>query len=507
MKELSQKEAAGLDRRLEWGLYRDPVSQASLWVPEVMYEWQCRVLRECMAEGARVAVVTPNESGKTSVVVPVLGLSWMAAFPGGQVVSTAGVSRQIEENLWPVLRASLQRYPMWKITDDLSITAPSVEGVPSSTWKAFTTKDPQYAEGFHSRWYRAADGRVVYAPLLVIIDEAKSFEDEAIIRALVKRCNPDVCLMISTPGEDTGPFYDAFHLNKGKPWKTFEIGWSDCPHLRRGMNMAVRQETIDEMGATHPFVLSWIFGKFYRAGGRLVFDRMEDVSYCMSGMVPRIRGDRRVALDFSGGGDEQVFAARDGNVLLEIEAYHEQDTMRLADKLLAKCRKLNVKPEDVVADNGGLGKPIIDYMEQRGFAGIRRYMANEKARDQSRFASRATEDCYELRHLVSERAVRLLKDDVLLDQMRKRRYVMPRDDSNRIRLESKEVVRNRGEKSPDRLDTVTMLFADMPPIEAVMAEIEDKTPRHCPTLKSVMEAWREGGDRVDGVFAENAFEQ
>lgn len=449
------------DKTLTWVDGTDPVSQASLWVPYTLYPWQARVLDDLTRPGTRVAVVTPNESGKTSTVIPAAGLAFMAAFPGAQVASTSGVERQIREQLWPVLTAAVAKYPDWKVSnDDLKITAPSVEGMPPSTWKAFTARDAKDAEGFHGRWYRNNKGLLTWAPLMLIVDEAKTFEDDMF--SAFKRCDPDAWLTVSTPGEDAGPFFECFNLRRGKPWSCHEITWDDCPHLRVGVKLQDRLEEIEAKGMNNPIVLSWIFGKFFRSGGRVVFENMRHVERAMSGMGKWSRGHRRAALDFSAGGDEAVFAVRDGNRQMELAAFHERDTTFLGDKFLALLRKWEVKPEDTVGDNGGLGKPIIDYMERRGFRGIVRYMSDDEARDKSLYVNRVAEDHFYLKELLASGSISLVDDAKLKDQIRRRQYVMKNDDSNRIRMEPKEKMRDRGEGSPDRLDATVMLFSDMP---------------------------------------------
>ena len=65
------------------------------WLDDKLDQETAALKAGTVKAGCRVSVVTPNESGKTSVVIPVLGLSFMTAFPGAQVVSTAGVERQI----------------------------------------------------------------------------------------------------------------------------------------------------------------------------------------------------------------------------------------------------------------------------------------------------------------------------------------------------------------------------------------------------------------------------
>jgi len=444
---------------VRWPANGDPISQASLWLPLRLYGWQTRAIRACMTQGARVAVVTPNESGKTSMVLPALGLAWMAAFPGSQVVSTSGVERQIKKQLWPVLRSVLAPFPRWVVTEDLHIKAPSVRGIPGSEWEAFTTKDPQYAEGFHPRWYLDENRKPVYAPLLIIIDEAKTFNDPELMFAFTKRCDPDVLLMVSTPGEDTGSFFDAFHKDR-KNWVCIEVAWADCPHLRQGVKLEKRIETIKELGENHPLVQSWVFGKFYRTGSRLLFDNMHDVEMAMSGTLPWVRGKKIVALDFSGGGDEQVLVPVDGNRVMDLEICHEQDAVKLADRWVRRFQELRVSGEDIVADNGGLGKVCIDLLESKGFPGIQRYMSADEARHGEMYKFRVTEDHYELRERLMMQSVILPNDDKLKDQMRKRRYLV-KNEENLIQIEPKEKMRDRGEGSPDRLDGVVMALSRM----------------------------------------------
>lgn len=448
-----------MDRKLVWPPYMDPVSQAQLWTPMPLYPWQANIIRDCMIIGARVAAVTPNESGKTSSVIPSLGLAWMAAFPGSQVVSTSGVERQIKEQLWPVLKAALGKYPKWSITDDnLTIRAPSVRNLPPATWKAFSTNDPQLAEGFHDRWYEDDHKRMVYAPLLMIIDEAKTFDDEEMFFAF-RRCGPAAWLVVSTPGEDKGPFWKCFNAWRAD-WKCHEVGWNDCPHLLKGHKYEERLALIRQYGEDDPYIQSMVFGKFFRKGGRMVFDRWETVEYASSGLVPWKKGERRAAVDLSGGGDEQVFMVRDGNMVLDIQAFRQKDSTLLVKDLVALFQRWQLQPWEIVADAGGLGAPIIDQLGAAGWA-VGRYLGNAAARDKTAFMDRASEDAFAVRQLMIERRISLPKDETLREQMRRRQYSRRNDNSNRVKLESKEDIRRRSEESPDRLDTLTMLFADV----------------------------------------------
>jgi hypothetical protein len=55
--------------------------------------------------------------------------------------------------------------------------------------------------------------------------------------------------------------------------------------------------------------------------------------------------------------------------------------------------------------------------------------------------------------------LRIQTDDKLAKQMREREYVMKNNQGNRRALVSKEELRLHGKDSPDRLDTLLMMFS------------------------------------------------
>ena len=157
-----------------------PLMQAPGWGMPMLYEWQREIMNEAARPGARVAVSTNNGSGKTSILVPLLGLSIMAAFPGATVFSTAGAVEQIRGQLFSYLNSMIRPYldSGWKcvMTDELSITAPKIKGL-SSRWIARVPRDAITMEGYHGKWDRDDKGNQVWRPVCVIIDEAKSVDE------------------------------------------------------------------------------------------------------------------------------------------------------------------------------------------------------------------------------------------------------------------------------------------------------------------------------------------
>lgn len=190
----------------------------------------------------------------------------------------------------------------------------------------------------------------------------------------------------------------------------------------------------------------------------MIFDNLDAVRRAMSGLLMQRRGPRAVAVDLSGGGDEQVLAKREGNVVLPLMTWRERDTAALTRTLSREFERFGVRAEDITCDEGGLGKPIIDSLEAMGWKGIYRYLGNAQARDPNSYVNRYAEDHFELRYAIDQGAVVLPRDERLEDQLRRRRYARRNDDSNRVRVEPKPDVRKRGEESPDRLDAVVMVM-------------------------------------------------
>lgn len=198
--------------RSELDMLGDPLALWNMWDEDPPYQWQSDVISSIFS-GTPTIVTTPNEAGKTSKIVANSGLICMAKYPGCKVVSTAGSFRQVSEQLWPIVRSKVAPFPKWRITEE-KLYAPSINGIPGSTWTIFSTDDPKKAEGYHAQRFKDAEGNLVYCPLMYIIDEAKAVESGIFEAAY--RCDPDYFLVCSTPGEEDGELYNIIQRIQGR---------------------------------------------------------------------------------------------------------------------------------------------------------------------------------------------------------------------------------------------------------------------------------------------------
>lgn len=194
---------------LDWG-NAHPLYQARLYTPFPLYEWQYDILCAASQPHSRAIESTNNESGKTSVLLPVFGLSCMMAFPGCWVYSTSGSDRQVKEQLFeqqlrPLVEQKHWQDAGWRIKtgSELKVTAPN-----GSTWLGYVCSDANTAEGFHGRWVTDHDlGVPRYCPCVYLVDESKSVPDG--VHEAIRRIDPDFMLSLSTPGKMAGFFYEG----------------------------------------------------------------------------------------------------------------------------------------------------------------------------------------------------------------------------------------------------------------------------------------------------------
>src|SRR5215471_3974765 len=215
-----------------------------------LYPWQCDVLQPFMfASGAKarlvqVAVMSPNEGGRSSLLVSGVATWWLARHTRGKGGITTADQKQLNEQVIPALEQNKLKMPGWH-----SVQSPYYRLMTPSGGRliAFTTDDAGRVEGLHK-------GDDVEAPLLWIIDEAKNVKPE--IFTGVDRCSYNAKLLSSSPGLKRGVFFDAFTKDKAQ-YVSVSAGLKDCPHIARDKVDRI----IARYGIEHPFTRSSIFGE------------------------------------------------------------------------------------------------------------------------------------------------------------------------------------------------------------------------------------------------------
>ena len=400
------------------------------------YDWQIRVLRDLNLKESKVAMKAANGSGKTAVVAASAVLWHMMRFPKSLTITTAGVWRQVEDQLWP----SLRQYTA-TLGDGWRVTSNEIEHQNGSRAIGFSTNDSGKFEGWHRQG--PSDN------LMMIVDEAKTVPD-AIYEAIA-RCQPSRLLIMSSCGGPSGAFYRAF-TKEASFWSTHSVTAFDCPHIPKDWI----DEQTEKWGIEHPLVRSMIYGEFMDLGSENLVIPYNSVQGCYQSPPVRNKKGRVAFCDFAAGGDENVLCVREGNEILPMKCWKERNTMDAVGRFIMEFRKHGLEADQIYADAGGLGIPMCDALAEAGWV-VNRVNNGSRAYDDRHYGNRGAEMWYESARIIEKCEVRLPEDDILVEQLTTR--LGKTNSKGKLMLESKDDLRSRGVSSPDRADALVGCLA------------------------------------------------
>ena len=386
---------------------------------------------------SRVSFLCSNEVGKTSRV-GCAAILFALEIKRAQVISTAGVWMQVVDQLVPALKRMSHLFPDWGFNEsDINIRG-------QRRYVGFSTRDEGFAQGFHKDTDR---------PLLAIIDEAAAVRD-VIFDGIEDRCNPDWLLVMGSPLEPQGRFYDI-ETKYAKFYTHHHLCQTDC--LQRA-GWWINQESIDRKiaryGKDHPFVQSNVFGEFAAQIENGLMS-LKEFNACIASPPQEMRhGDSPLHCWFDVGRNN-VCAVRHGNKVWLEKVWYESERQNVPGQIIKVASKLKrdlgLTPEDITVDAGGEdGKEITDDLQTMGWY-VRKWYGQQAALDP------------EYQNSVSEawiNGAKLIKDcDIIIpdnDNFRhqcltRRKKAHP---SGRSQIEPKDEYMKRGFTSPHEADAI-----------------------------------------------------
>ena len=405
-----------------------------LFLGFVPYKWQKDVLGALNKKGSRVALKAANGSGKTSIVAAAAVVWHLLRFPESLVVSTAGVYRQVEDQLWPRIRKYVTGLggaeAGWEVFSSELRYANGARAI------GFSTNDAGKFEGWHKQGPSEN--------LLMIVDEAKTVPD-AIFEA-IERCQPSRLLMMSSPGSTSGAFYKAF-TKEAALWQTFTVTAFDCPHLSKEWI----DQQIEKWGSGHPLIRSMIYGEFMDGSNEALIIQPQTLQKALSKLPELEPGGRAAFCDFAAGGDENVFALRVGNDIKVLTSWRDRDTVSAIGRFIVEFKKENLRADEIYADAGGMGIPMCDMLREAGYD-VHRVNNGDRAYNDDQFANRGSELWFNAARQIEKNDIRLPQDELLFTQLTTRRAKT--NIRGKLMAEPKDEMRQRGLGSPDRADAV-----------------------------------------------------
>lgn len=437
-----------------------------------LYPWQIEILKKFgedvpADDMIRMAVIAANGSGKSQFILAPCAI-WMATvFEQSLSYVTSSSASQLDtqsERFMDSLidkmnkaHREISNQDVWKAIKRQKIFLPNKSHI-----DLFATDEPRKAEGKHPL---TPDGEFA-----IFVDEGKSIEPN--IYGAIDRCiGATRRLDISSAGGCHGHFYDVCT----KPelgWWTRKIVYTDCPHIRQ----TEAKQLITKHGLFDPLVRSILFSEFTSVDeatiiNRDIYDRCLKLFKTDKSRI-NIFGNRRMGVDLSAGGDEQVGSVWEGNLQLALETCRITDTAQGAKEVIHWAEKWNIKAQDVYIEYDGFNRGIVDNIIDKGWL-VNKIVSNAKADDFRRYQTRGTELWFNFKRFVEEGYAGLLPDQQLKDQFCSRYYKTSLT-NGKIQLESKSEARAKGHPSPDRADATVFAWAGCPTIDSYIIEYINK---------------------------------
>lgn len=454
---------------------RDPVEWVTGRLGEEVWSKQREIMQALQAH-RRVAVRSCHGVGKSHIASRAVAW-WLDAHPAGTafVVTTAPTFAQVRAILWRYIRQAHRAGSLpgrcnqteWHMGGDLV---------------AFGRKPSDHAEGafqgIHARY------------VLVILDEACGIPEDLWIAADALTTNAD-CRMLAIGNPDDPSSHFAKVCGPTSLWHRVKISAHDSPNFTGEpvsealatvlISRSWAEEKRLEWGEDNPIYKSKVLGEFSENDPHKVV-RVSDVAACRINLVVPYADEQllpvELGVDVGGGGDETVIRERRGLQAGREWRDYTDKPEKIAPMILHAIHETgatNVKVDSIGVGFGVVGE--LENMRNRGehAAAITPVNVAEKSRQATRYENVRAEMWWEIGRLSSERREWDLSgpeqggvmenSDTTVAQLLEPRWEISA--SGRIKIESKDDIRDRTGRSPDNADALLMAYYTPPGSNAV----------------------------------------
>lgn len=407
------------------------------------------------------AVPAAHGVGKSWLLARLV-LWWLFSFQPSQVVTTAPSWPQVENILWGEIRAALSKsaFPLCPPKDILQ-----TELKLGPDWHAFGIATTEKVE---SRQYGVARLQGIHSPhLLVVIDEAPGVDPSihTAVDTLITGEHNHV-VKIGNPMSPAGPFYENCNSSQ---YKTITISAFDHPNVQESRTVipgAVTKQWIDdrrrEWGETSPLWFAKVLGVFPDESEDTLFP----LSWCHKAMSAEVEPVTKTVLaqDVARFGDDRSVSAEiKNNALRFVRVSQKEDTMMQSGRLYS----MHEQYEAFAIDETGVGGGVVDRLrelmkDEPHPIPVHGINLGSKPHNEKKFYNLRAELYWVFRERMRpdarpEDKIKLPQDEELVAELTAIKYSYTSD--GRIKIESKDDMKKRGLRSPDKADAAILAAA------------------------------------------------
>lgn len=421
-------------------------------VPPVGPEmWQGTFLRDvgkARTEGKRKFSVRAGHGvGKTSIQAWLI--LWFVLFHRDlKVPVTANSQDQLRDVVWAEISRWWRELPPF-LREMVEVTAErvSIKADPEGSFAVARTarkEKPEALQGFHAR------------TLAFFVEEASGIDDIIFETAGGALSSDDSWMfMFANPTRTSGYFHRSHHDGRA-PWRIY--------HIPCHASFRVPPNYVTELAAEYGEQ-----SNVYRVRALGDFPSSEDDAVIPLGLVEAAVA-RDVAptdaavvwgLDVARFGDDaNALAKRRGNTLLEpVREWRKVDMMQTVGRVAKEYGEtpLEKRPSAINADVIGLGAGVVDRLRELGLPVRGINVGEVPATDDGRYMRLRDELWFKARDWFDRRDATMPKDDALVAELVGPKYKV--ESSGKLKVESKDDMKKRGIKSPNKADAFCLTFA------------------------------------------------
>lgn len=462
-------EAAAADVLLGWR--RDPVQFVrdnftdNDGDPVEPDAWQADAMHKLKTQ-RRVVMSACKGPGKSCALA---WMGWWILFchKNAQGFALSITEKNLKDNLWKELAFWYSRSPVLKATFIVRKTRIESREEPD-TWFLSARSFAQDADPDQQANSLAG----LHGPTpFVLLDEVGDYPLGVIGAAdghfMTEGQNP----FAAAAGNPTNRRRALFHMvtKLANKWAVVKItGDPEDPMRSSRVSITEAQTLIDDLGRDHPWVKINVLGEFPDSDADQLVDSVHidkamkrDVQVEVWKPAPNIWG-----LDpgRSPVGDESALARRRGVMVWRFMAWRGLDGVALAQRIATMIQKSEDEGDHVDAlfcDVGGIGASAYDHLIFLGYVRIVRPIDfGQAADDPTRFADKRAEMWWEMSQWVGRGPACLPTDATLQGELESpMHWYDVRQRHTVLILESKDSMKSRGIRSPNRADALALTFA------------------------------------------------
>ena len=426
-------------------LRADPTLFVETVLQATPQRWQAQAL-DAISKHDRVAIKSGHGVGKTAFESWVV-LWWLMTHYPCKVAVTANSAHQLSDVLWTEIDRWARNMPSaFKDLLEFKSDKISLKGATDSFAVARTSRreNPESLAGFHS------------PHMLFVVEEASGVPNVIFETASGALSTPGAkIIMCGNPTRSDGYFYDAFHNDRDK-WHCITVSCEEGEYVDPKFIAEMAQKYGDESNVFKVRVL----GEFPTQSDdvllplHLIEDAVtRDVE--AGPTTPVVWG-----LDVARfGGDRSALAKRQGNVLIEpIKTWQNKDLMELAGIVLSEYDAVpySQRPQAIYIDAIGLGAGLADRLRELDMPAVA-VSVSETASLKDRFNRLRDELFWGAREWFEARDCHIPDDGTLMAELSGIRYKYL--STGKLKVESKDEMKRRGQRSPDVADAFVLTFA------------------------------------------------